>query len=66
MQFGAFYNKDFKILGVIETEVDEHHNTVKSVKYRRGLKVENEITQMTKPPYIAFSYEYKPVKFKRE
>jgi hypothetical protein len=66
LQFGAFHNKDFKISGVIETEVDENDNTVKSIQYRRGLAVENEITQMTKPPYIAFSYGYKPVKFKRE
>jgi hypothetical protein len=65
LQFGAFYKEDFKISGVIETELDENDNPIKSVQYRRGLKVEDEISQMTNPPYIAFSYGFKPVKYKR-
>lgn len=65
LQFGAFYKKDFKISGVAETELDENDNPIKTIQYRRGLKVENELTQITKPPYVAFSYGYKPVKFKR-
>lgn len=66
LQFGAFYDKDFKILGVVETLVDENGETISTKQYRRGFKVEDEITQMTKYPYLGFSYGYKPVKYKKE
>lgn len=65
LQFGYFPKNNFKVTGVIETELDEYDNEIKTEKYRRGLKVENEISEMRDYPYIGFSYTYKPVKYKR-
>jgi hypothetical protein len=65
LQVGAFYAEDFKISGVMEKEVDASGATLHSEQYRRGLKVENEIRDFTRPPYLAFSYGYVPVEFEK-
>lgn len=61
LQIGTFYSKDFKITGVLENEVDTNGEVIKSVRYRRGFKVENDITDALKPPYIFIKYSYKSV-----
>ncbi|MFL5765763.1 MAG: hypothetical protein ACJ77K_17585 [Bacteroidia bacterium] len=66
LQFGAFYDKDFKVSGVIEKEVDQNGFLIKSSKYRRGFLVEDELKQLNQPPYLAFSYGYRPVNIKIE
>ena len=65
MQSGSIYDKDFKISGVIEQEVNSEGQLLNSTKYRRAFLVKDELTEATKPPYLAFSYGYKQVKIKR-
>lgn len=66
LQYGAFYNKDFKISGVMETEVDENGKLISSKQYRRGLQVGAELLDFTRPPYVAFTYGFQTVKFKKD
>lgn len=66
LQVGTFYAEGFKISGVMERELDASGAILHTEQYRRGLKIENEIKDFTRPPYLAFSYGYVPVEFERD
>ncbi|MFT3903155.1 MAG: hypothetical protein QM727_08270 [Niabella sp.] len=65
MQSGSIYDKDFKISGVLEQEVNNEGQILNSTRYRRAFLVKDEMKEATQPPYLGFSYGYKQVKIKR-
>lgn len=66
VQYGAFYKENFKISGVIERTVDKDGNTVETKKYRRGFRIQNEMEDSLKPPYIFIYYDYQPYEIEQK
>ena len=66
LQYGDFYGKDFRILGVNEIEFDENGMLKNRMHFRRGSEVGKIEDEIKKPPYLAVSYSYKQVNIKPE
>lgn len=66
IQCGTFYKGNFKISGVVEKVIDKEGNLIETNKYRRGFKIENEMADSLKPPYLFISYAYKPYEIVKE